>query len=275
MKIINWLRKMRFNPVFIKLTGLLCLRAFLKKVYYKFIFFADSKIKIKLFGYAVQFYTRKLDEYILIEDTLIDKREGEIRVIQKMLEELRPSDNVYDIGASIGTHAVFLALKVSPNGRVFAFEPEIKSFEILKNNIALNRIDNITVFQLALSDDEGEADIRKLVCFTISDNSNFTLVNKTRLVKGDNFIKNNNLSLPNVVKIDVEGFEYRVIKGLENTLKNQVCRMVACEIHPVLLPDGIKVSNVVELLKSYGFDRTEVYNRGDTLHAFFYKGERK
>ena len=270
MKIMNGLRKLRANPVLIKLARLLHLQVFIRKIYYKFILFRNNKIKIKLFGYEAQFYARRFDECNNIENFLNDEwREN--RVIQRIFLELKPKDVAYDIGASIGTHALFMALKLSPHGRVFAFEPESDSFRILKDNILLNKMQNIMVFQAALGDYAGEVSIRKVPWFTVTDNSNFALANKVRLAEGDVFIKENNLPLPSVVKIDVEGFEYYVIKGLENTLKNPVCRMVACEIHPTLLSGGTRVSDILELLESYGYKKNEIFKRLAELHAFFYK----
>lgn len=270
MKVTDWLRRIRFNPVLIKLARFFRLHRLIRMMYYKFILFAGNKIKIRLFGYEAQFYARDLAECSDIENFLNDEWQ-ENRVIEKIFLELRPQDVAYDIGASVGTHSIFMALKISSEGRVFAFEPELDSFKRLKDNILLNKIKNITPLQLALGDYSGEVSIRKMVCFVISNDDNFELANKAKLVKGDNFIKENNLLLPNIVKIDVEGFEYNVIKGLESALRDKACRMVVCEIHPAALPAGVKVDDLIGLLDSYGFKRKQIFKRITELHAFFYK----
>ena len=88
---------------------------------------------------------------------------------------------------------------------------------------------------------------------------------------GDVVVRNKNLSLPNIVKIDVEGYEYQVIEGFEETLKQQICRAVYLEVHPTLMPKRIKPNNVMDLLKSFGFKFIKLCPRGKTFHAFCYK----
>ena len=63
-------------------------------------------------------------------------------------------------------------------------------------------------------------------------------------------IEEKKLRWPNVIKIDVEGYEYMVIKGLENTLRKESCKLVCCEVHPTLLTVGTTPNMVLDLLKS-------------------------
>ena len=68
--------------------------------------------------------------------------------------------------------------------------------------------------------------------------------------------------MPRLVKIDVEGAEYGVIRGLSGTLSHPSCRMVCCEIHPPLLPSGVTQDAVLALLRDLGFDKMEVREFG-------------
>lgn len=276
MGVINYLRKQRFDSKLIKFAKFFHLHNFVRKIYYKVILLLNDKMKIALFGYNAQFYARKIDEISLVENFLVDEREGEIRVIQNILEELKTGDIAYDVGASIGTHAIFMALKVGSQGKVFAFEPEDRSFRELEANIALNKLNNIIPLKVALSDCQGEGVIRGgLGSFTLMNESNFIppveKVEKVQIVSADSFIQENNLPLPNVIKIDVEGYEYNVIKGLERVFRNKDCRMVACEIHPTLVPKDVTVDNIINFIISCGFDKPRIYPRGLTLHTFFIK----
>ena len=66
------------------------------------------------------------------------------------------------------------------------------------------------------------------------------------------------LPAPNVVMIDVEGYEYAAMQGLSRTLSDPTCRAVVCEVHPTLLPAGVNFEQLLDLLKSYGFGAIEL-----------------
>ena len=68
--------------------------------------------------------------------------------------------------------------------------------------------------------------------------------------------------IPQIIKIDVEGHEWSVINGMKNILKSPGCHTVCCEIHPPLLPVGVKADDILNLLDSLGFVRTDIIQRG-------------
>jgi hypothetical protein len=87
------------------------------------------------------------------------------------------------------------------------------------------------------------------------------------VVEGDRLVESENLPLPSAVKVDVEGSEYAVLRGLSRTLREPACRMISCEVHPNLLPSNVKPDDILTLLKSFGFSRIDIRWRRDTFHA--------
>ena len=128
----------------------------------------------------------------------------------------------YDIGANVGHHAVFASAHAD---RVLAFEPVEALRAKIADKVERNRIANIEVFPVALSDTEGEAKFYlpqgsnqgggSLMRVNANREDRFTMVPVRR---GDAFIAERDLPPLDVVKIDVEGNEARVLDGLKETL---------------------------------------------------------
>jgi len=76
-----------------------------------------------------------------------------------------------------------------------------------------------------------------------------------RVVQGDRFREEEKLPAPNVVMIDVEGFEKGVMSGLKQTLSDPKCRAVIAEVHPTLLPSGVAGDDIPNILSACGFAR--------------------
>lgn len=70
---------------------------------------------------------------------------------------LRPGDTSRDVGANVGVYTLLAASLVGPTGTVHAFEPRPKALGYLYENISLNKLRNVQVYELALSDRAGEA----------------------------------------------------------------------------------------------------------------------
>lgn len=200
-------------------------------------------------------------------------------LLERLVSMLRPGDVVYDIGANMGLYAVFLGQAVGAQGQVIAFEPEAHYCERLLGNAALNRIHNVRVFCLALGDYSHESKLLPSKRGTAAPRLAELPPaggwgrpqHKVQVVEGDRLVEIENLSPPRAVKIDVEGYEYAVIRGLRRTLSNPLCEIVCCEIHPGLLPEGLGPEEVLEILKSCGFTRFDVLPRPPELHVLAFK----
>lgn len=79
-----------------------------------------------------------------------------------LLEVIAPSLTgkvVYDIGANIGVTTLFFARCVGESGLVVAFEPVPPTAKRLRENVRINRLTNVRIYEVALGDSEGQAEI--------------------------------------------------------------------------------------------------------------------
>jgi len=204
---------------------------------------------------------------------------GEQEVLERLLSTLKPGDVVYDVGANLGLYAVFLGQAVGPGGQVIAFEPEPHYCDRLRGNAALNGLRNIRVSCRALGDRPGDLELLpsevgkaapRLAEFT-PESARRRAGAKVHVMEGDRLAEIENLPLPRAVKIDVEGHEYAVLRGLRRTLSNPLCQILCCEVHPDLLPEGVRPDEILDLLKACGFTRFDVLPRPPEQHVLAFK----
>ncbi len=126
----------------------------------------------------------------------------------------------FDIGTNIGVYS--LIASESNESKIISFEPHPYTFQILNNQIKLNQRINITTINKAVSNKNGK------VMFTNQGGSSVNKVASNEeantievdCITMNSFCNYNNL-LPEIVKLDVEGYELEVLEGFENSL-NQV-----------------------------------------------------
>jgi FkbM family methyltransferase len=139
-------------------------------------------------------------------------------------DNIKEGHIVIDVGANIGYYTLIFAQLAGTTGKVFAFEPEPKNFELLQKNVKVNDYSNTINQNYAVSDSNGNVSLflakNGIVGHRISNfdiNSNSILVKKIPL--DDYFTKLNLLDKINFVKIDVEGFEFGVLKGMTKIIE--------------------------------------------------------
>lgn len=166
---------------------------------------------------------------------------------------------VFDIGAQIGVFSVFVSDKA---GKVFSFEPVPENFKLLKENIKLNRLQNVFAFNLAVSDKKSKQKI-----FLSKNNTGGHSV----FGKGD-FIEAQTTTLQEIteknapekidlMKMDIEGAEYSIIFGLSEKTIQKIERIVM-ECHD--LPGfNRNPAKMISFLKKKGFKvkaKTSLFN---------------
>jgi FkbM family methyltransferase len=162
-------------------------------------------------------------------ETLFSKEEGTVAWIR---EGVQPGETFYDVGANIGLYTLLAADRVGSSGRVYAFEPHAPNFVSLLHNVHLNQVGEWVVpLCCALHDRNGFFDFHyqsfvagssmsQLDCLVDGDEVRFQpVVSERKLgVTVDSLIESGVIGPPHHVKIDVDGNELLVLKGMQQLL---------------------------------------------------------
>ncbi len=206
-----------------------------------------------------------------VEAYRVERFGGEEHFTETILDELSPSDMLFDIGACVGMVAVHAA---SMGATVVAFEPDPGYRERLYKNLLLNELGNVKVVEWAVSDKAGEA-----VLYTDGIQGNSPSLRevgargsvRVRTDSIDNALSREEFPSPSVLKIDVEGAETLVIKGMLGLLKSdRPPRAIFIETHPEFLPlFGSQEGEVSALLEGCGYVQKYKNRRLDQVHYFY------
>jgi FkbM family methyltransferase len=183
----------------------------------------------------------------------------ERRFCEALLATVRSGDHVWDVGANVGFYTRQFSKLVGDAGSVSAFEPVPASYAAITG---LN-LPNVHGFNLALGDSEGTLPM------TISldpQSTTHSLVNpcedgvdhiEVRVTTGNAILSTGSSPAPNLVKVDVEGYEEEVLKGMTAVLARQECRAVFVEVHfGILDARGHRQAPaaIERMLQSLGFE---------------------
>lgn len=179
--------------------------------------------------------------------------------VDSILALTRPGDHVLDLGANIGFHTLALACTVGPEGRVTAVEPQRYCFQVLCANVTLNQLSHVHCLRAAVGDTPGTCAV-PLNDPTARHNAGATEVTLTPGAGPTDevpLITVDSLGLPrcDLIKIDTEGFEDRVIRGALATVASHR-PVVYAEVH-----DRDKMQRLVMLLKPLGYRFTLHHTR--------------
>lgn len=253
--------KLGFHPTVIRLWR--SLKSFVLRLEYRR---ASSPHEISIGSATASFRFTDERDFRRIS-TLSD----EANVLESFLNELRPTDTVWDVGGNVGTHACLFA-SVVPEGRVVSFEPHPSYADRLRTNADINGFKNIEVQELGLAEASTTEELNLLASEDELHEGRHTLASADEAVdkmeitleRGD-ALALDGIPAPNVLKIDVEGAEQRVLRGIKKTLSHPKCRLVLVEVHP---HHGVDQSKVVSRLEQAGLTVTDIDERGSESFVF-------
>ncbi|HET7489712.1 MAG TPA: FkbM family methyltransferase [Acidimicrobiales bacterium] len=149
-----------------------------------------------------------------------------------LARRLAPDAVALDVGANIGPVTLAMS-RLCPRGRVFALEPAPSNYAYLRANLAANRAGNVSAECLALYDTEGRLSFAESADDPAGSHvgEGSTSVDATTL---DCFVAERGIARIDLVKMDVEGSELRVLRGGQATLTRLRPDLVF-EVNPVVL----------------------------------------
>jgi len=171
-------------------------------------------------------------------------------------QQIHSGDCIWDIGANIGHYTGLFANAVGPHGRVIAFEPSPVNYSQLESQPY--SLDNVELHQMAVGDVDSH------VCFgqgkdelgatskVVSDSDL-----KVKMRTGRSLLENDQLRFPNIIKIDVEGYELEVLRGFGHLLSNPKLHAIGIEVHFQLLSQRGSPSapkQIESILRDFGFE---------------------
>ena len=145
--------------------------------------------------------------------------ESHITNFVKIYNKIFNITNIIDVGANFGYHTLFFSKEVECN--VFAFEPQIQNFMLLKNNIEYNEIKNVICYNLECGDKRDDVKMPVFENESTVNMGDFTptvlTTNKYSITKSV-LLDDINFEKIDLIKIDVQGWEKKVLQGAYNLL---------------------------------------------------------
>lgn len=176
---------------------------------------------------------------------------------------LKPGDNVVDVGANIGHYTLLAASVVGPLGRIHAVECSPETLALLSNNIAKNKLQNVVVHPVAAASQRGtlSLNVTAIGLSWFSPHSHWPTVSGSGTSVEVEAVPLDELITPPVqlVKIDAEGVDLDVLKGMKGLLSESPNVSIIVEWAPPLLAEtGKDPLEMIQWLQEEGFSRLSV-----------------
>lgn len=189
---------------------------------------------------------------------LLSNNGYEVNYDTAFCSELEPGDCVWDVGANIGYYSKQFARQIGESGTVFAFEPSPVNYAKLVNTC--DGLTNVRPIQIALGSEtttlpfeQGTDELGATSRIVTNTVVGSLLVD---VHPGLALVEDGIAARPNAIKVDVEGFELEVLRGLGALIRDTSLRLLGLEIHfRILNSRGMKqaAAEIEGLLADAGF----------------------
>ena len=197
----------------------------------------------------------------------------------------KDGDIVVDVGAHIGKYTIIASKMVGSKGKVIAIEAHPVNYDILKQNIVMNKLNNVIVLNYAVHSIETmvklyEPDQEEGTTIYNTIMTDRTLLNDQKYVEVkadtlDSLLLESGIKEVNWIKIDVEGAEYEVLKGATNILSSSKDISLLIEIHKLLVNNKTFYDPIIHLLesKNYKLSFEKIYDGTDERHIIMKRSQ--
>lgn len=153
---------------------------------------------------------------------------------------------VYDVGAHVGFYSLLASVITGPGGSVYSFEPFESNLRFLKEHLRINKVDNVTLFEVAVADKPGKAYFSPGIG---SFDGRLTPDGRIEVdtVSLDDLHERGEIPAPEFIKMDIEGGEVAALEGARGILE---------QYHPTifLATHGREIhARCVEFLEGLGY----------------------
>lgn len=221
-----------------------------------------SNILVSIFNYINK--NEKLKLYKIFGDILmeIDLSKPSERAIpfnafepsitHKFLEILKDGGVVLDVGAWIGYYTILAATRAE---KVVAIEADETNCQRIKRNADMNGFSNVVILNVAVGDRSSRGVLMEGPSSSMHKLSHLGKGKNVKVESLDNIINDSKINKINLLIIDIEGYEYFALKGLQASLSSQVIRNIICEIHPdMLAQNGVSSNDVLKILSDHRYE---------------------
>ena len=186
-----------------------------------------------------------------------DKTKKEVSKIVKSIGTPNIS-NILDLGANIGLFSLYFA-KLCPSAVIYSFEPVKPTYDILKENIELNELNNIVAVNVGISNKEcnlelgipsDRTDLKNVGLYSIHENSsnNGQVLQMAQFIKLQTYLTEVGITSFDIIKMDVEGCELMIIEDNLELFKNS--KSIHIECNDIYKSDNLKIKSY---LKEMGY----------------------
>lgn len=178
---------------------------------------------------------------------------------ERLFSLCKKDATIIDVGTNIGKVLMNFSKLVGNNGKVIGFEPDSFNHQKCKKNLALNPIHNVELFKLGLGNSDAELSMvvkdehNRGMNRIVSQAAESEVSTTIKITTLDAVVKKLELTKIDLIKIDVEGFEFNVLSGAETTLQ---------KFHPTLfielddanlLQHNSSAQQLIQLLDGYNY----------------------
>ena len=224
-----------------------------KKIYYLYFsifkFLTKSKfiLNFKNYKFYASFDKKSLSRWMLKNLKAWDEEN-----VEKIIYFIKKYNASFvDCGCNFGAYSIAIA-KEFEDQNIYAFDASKKAIYNLEQNINLNKIKNISYFNIGIGSTNTEMyfnedlnDLKNDGSFRFTQNE---ANHKIKIYQLDDIFKNEKISLKEniIIKLDLEGFDFLALKGLTNTLKRSKV-IIFIEISKMLLNNSENFSEEFDL----------------------------
>jgi len=204
------------------------------------LFIRPGKKIMVLLKSGLKFYVTNLLDLHIIKETIFD---GVYNFNYKLSPKI-----ILDVGAHVGDYSIYMGLEY-PKAKIFAFEPNPKTYKILVENIKVNGVKNVTTINLGLSNRSQKEKLYLQLASGMTsvykkENHSFSSVSINTLSLAD-FLRKYSVNSVDIMKVDCEGAEYKIFLGLPKNTLSQI-KNITMEYH-----DGLAKNSHVDLVKLF------------------------